>query len=413
VTIACLGGDKAEIGLPDGVTVVVVRPTATTVLPGTPNPFMATAVGRAVAIARRAGWLRGYVRNLQSWGRLVVDAAGPVDVWHLHDMTGMVAVAPRLGRGASFVYDAHELFLETGTALRLPGLVRRLIRAYERRLVARASAVVTVNDALAGVLSRRYRPRRILAVHNCPGRWTPPTPRPQALREAARVTGGSPIVLYHGALSVNRGIEQLMEALLEPGLETAHVVLLGYGTMREHYLALAADTRWSERVHLLDPVSPAELLRWVASADVGAMPIQPTTLNHRLSTPNKLFECLAAGVPVVVSDFPSMRQIVEGDPAGPLGVVCDPSSVRAVAGALRSLLELEADATAALQARCLAAARGRWNWETQAAGLIALYRDLVGSSTSVPRGVARSDRRGRLRRVAQSSLRSHASRQNG
>ena len=49
---------------------------------------------------------------------------------------------------------------------------------------------------------------------------------------------------------------------------------------------------------------PTELLDWVAAADVVAMPIQPSTLNHRLTTPNKLFEALAAGVPVVASDLP-------------------------------------------------------------------------------------------------------------
>ena len=53
-------------------------------------------------------------------------------------------------------------------------------------------------------------------------------------------------------------------------------------------------------------VPPEELLPWVAAADVVAMPIQPTTLNHRLTTPNKLFEALAAGVPVVASDLPGM-----------------------------------------------------------------------------------------------------------
>src|SRR5664279_3615515 len=55
------------------------------------------------------------------------------------------------------------------------------------------------------------------------------------------------------------------------------------------------------------------------------MPIQDSTLNHRLSTPNKLFEALAAGVPIVASDLPELRRIVMEDPAGPLGVLCNPT----------------------------------------------------------------------------------------
>ncbi len=87
----------------------------------------------------------------------------------------------------------------------------------------------------------------------------------------------------------------------------------------------------------------------MASADVAVMPIQPSTLNHRLSTPNKLFEALAAGVPVVVSDFAEMREIVLGNPDGPLGAVCRPTDVSDVARAIREVVQLpadEADATA-------------------------------------------------------------------
>jgi glycosyltransferase involved in cell wall biosynthesis len=241
--------------------------------------------------------------------------------------------------------------------------------------------VVTVNGALAAVLRRRYRPRRVVVVHNCPDRWSPPATRPDLIRAAAGIPADSPVVLHHGSLGPHRGIEQLMAALLEPGLERVHLVLMGPGAIRDAYLAEAAAPQWHGRVHVLDAVAPAELLPWVASADVGAMPIQHSTLNHFLATPNKLFECLAAGVPVVASDFPAMRPIVLEGPAGPLGAVCQPADVGDVATALRSVLELGPDAAGAIRARCLAAARERWNWEHEAAGLIALYGELIRPST--------------------------------
>jgi glycosyltransferase involved in cell wall biosynthesis len=308
---------------------------------------------------------------------------GDVDVWHLHDLTALAGVLPAVRTTTPVVYDAHELFLESGTAANMPGVIRRLLRGYERRLVRRVSAAVTVNDEIAVELQRRYGPRRIVVVHNCPGRWMPPPARPTLIREAAGIPPESPVVLYHGVLGAHRGIEVLMGALLHPGLESVHLVLLGPGVTRSAYLELARQPRWGGRVHVLDAVPPSELLSWVASADVGAMPIQRSTLNHFLATPNKLFECLAAGVPVVVSDFPAMRRITLADNDRSLGAICDPESVNSVAGALLSLLQRSDVDVEAMRERCLSAARERWNWEVEFAKLLSLYRDLA------PRGGAK------------------------
>jgi glycosyltransferase involved in cell wall biosynthesis len=376
VSLLCLDGPGPASDLPDGVGVIVHRPTQTEILPGGLAVGLGSQRRGLGGIVRRIRLLTDYVRNLRAWGRAAPDLCGPVDVWHLHDLTALIAVAPVLGGTVPVVYDAHELFLESGTAAGLPAPMRRFLRKYERRLVSRAFAVVTVNDALADILDRRYRPRRVVVVHNCPDRWTPPAVRPDFLREAAGIPADEPVILHHGSLGAHRGIEQLMDAILEPGLERAHLVLLGPGATRDQYAERATDPAWQERVHVLDPVPPAELMPWVTSADVGAMPIQRSTLNHFLATPNKLFECLTAGVPVVASDFPAMRAVVMGDSAGPLGVLCRPSDVGEVASALRSILDLDVDQAAALRRRCMEAAQERWNWEHESSRLIALYDDL-------------------------------------
>ena len=131
-------------------------------------------------------------------------------------------------------------------------------------------------------------------------------------------------------------------------------------------------------MHLLPAVPPDELLPWVASADVGVMPNQPRTLNERLSTPNKLFESLAAGLPVVSSDFPERRRIILEDPAGPLGAVCDPTDPAALAAALAGLLALPPDERAALRARVLAAAHARYAWHRQAGIVLEAYGRMTG-----------------------------------
>jgi glycosyltransferase involved in cell wall biosynthesis len=380
VVLVCLGDAGSSHDLPPSVRVVVRRPTASAILPGVANPYLARSGGPLGRLVRRFRWLVGYARNLRAWGRLAVEAAGPVDAWHVHDFPALAAIGPLVGREVPVVFDSHEIFMDAGTARRLPGPARTLLRAYERRLAARVAALVTVNDSLATVLARRLRPRRVVVVHNCPDRWAPPSQDPGLLRRAAGIPDTATVILYHGSIGTDRGIEQLLEALLAPGLERAHLVLLGPGEMVEHYRALAGEPRWGGRAHLLDAVAPDELLGWVVSADIGGVLIQRTTLNHYLSTPNKLFECLAAGVPVVASDFPTMRRIVLDDPLGPLGAVADPGDGPAIAAALRSILELDAGAAAALRARCLASAAERWNWEVESARLVALYDELLGRS---------------------------------
>jgi glycosyltransferase involved in cell wall biosynthesis len=312
-----------------------------------------------------------------------VDACWPVDIWHAHDLPSLVAIAPAISLGVPVIYDSHELFLEVGAASRLPGVARALLRRYERHLVARVAAVVTVNESLARILRHRYRPKRLVVVYNAPARWDPPAERPERLRQALGLGLDVPVALYHGGLAPDRGLVPLAEAMLVPGLERAHLAYVGFGVLTDELVALSREPRYGGRIHVLPAVSQEGLPEWVASADAGVMPIQGSPLSHRLSTPNKLFECLAVGTPVVVSDFPDMRGIVVDDPDGPLGETCDPTDPVSIGESIRRIVDLDPAAYADLRRRCLKAAHERWNWETEAEKLVALYEDMLGTTNQL------------------------------
>ena len=191
--------------------------------------------------------------------------------------------------------------------------------------------------------------------------------------ERLALAPGTRIVLYHGGLFPERGIEQLVEAIAL--VDAAVLVLMGYGPLAAYIARRTIEPRLRGRVFMLPAVPPADLVCWVGAADVVAMPIQPSTLNHRLTTPNKLFEAMAAGVPVVASDLPGMAAIVRETGCG---VLVDPTDPPAIASAVSGIIDAPDDVRARYRAAALAAHRTSYNWEHQVHGLLLEYGRLTG-----------------------------------
>ena len=319
-----------------------------------------------------------------AWATAAAEAAPAADVYHGHDLTGLPAAvgAARRHPGSAVIYDSHELFLDAGIEARQPWFVRAVLRRFEHGLVRRVDAVITVNVSIAERLRERYDGPLATIVRNTPPRQPVRASRPDRLRPAAGIPPGEPVVLYHGGFQRDRGLDVLAEAMTDARLLGAHLVLLGFGPLEASLQALAADPRFGGRIHVLPAVAPDALLERVASADVSAMPNQPHTENERLSTPNKLFESIAVGTPVVSSDFPERRAIVIDDPDGPLGAVCDPTRPERLATAIAEILTLSPDAMADLRTRCQRAAHERYNWETESARLLRVYDSLMGARSA-------------------------------
>ena len=335
-------------------------------------------VGAAAARARRVvgGLWRipamALVVRAQAQASRALDEGA--DVYHGMAYMGIPVALGLAARhpGARVVYDARDIYVDAGNLARLPAPVRRVVGAAERRWARRAGRVATVNRPYAEVMAARWQvPLPVIAL-NCSYRYQPARPRARRFHERFGLSRDQRVVLYQGGFSPDRGIEQLIEAL--PQVPGATLVLMGYGRLRARIDAAAADPALGGRVRVMDAVPPTELLDWVASADVVAMPIQPTTLNHRLTTPNKLLEAMATGVPVVASDLPGMADIVL---ATGCGVLCDPRDPASVAAALRTVLDAP-DGGRAMGERALAAAHGEFNWETQMGKLLDAYTDLTG-----------------------------------
>ena len=299
------------------------------------------------------------------------------DAIHAHDtetldIAGSVATA----LGVPIIFDSHELWLERvrrGRSSAYATLTRRYFARVERRWLPRAAARITVSEPIAEHLRRRYGVADIVILPNYPMPVDPPDP-PWQLRRlpgATDVPPDAPIVLFIGNATEGRGIEDLMAAM--ETLADAHVVLLGAADQEGYVRRLARRHQLEARVHVTPRVPTEHVVAYAASATIGMAAIPPISLSYRYSLPNKLFQCMQAGLPVVASDFPQVRQIVEDAGAG---LTVNPLDARAIAAAIRTYLDDPARRQAD-GARGRDAVRERFNWTVVAPRLVEVYRRLV------------------------------------
>lgn len=334
-------------------------------------------VGRPLGRVPVVRFLAGEVARVRT-----IMATRP-EILHSHDSNALVPIwlaAARLRR--PFVYDAHDLWLGRPRRQRSRlyfWLNQQWYGLIERMLVPRAAGWVTVSRPIADLLARKYRLPEVVLVENFPpaelARDETRLPL-RVLEGADPIPDEAPIVLYVGGLMAGRGIEHVVEAMSD--LPAAHLVLLGEGQLGEALNRLAARLGVGARVHRLGPVPSGDVVRYARSADVGVSPIVPSCLNYRYSLPNKLFQYMAAGIPVVASDLPQVREVVETAQAG---VIVDTREPAAIAGALAALLS-DAGRAGTLGGQGRRAVLDRFNWEHAEDRLLEVYRRIVPAKAS-------------------------------
>lgn len=316
----------------------------------------------------------------RGWYRTLRRQVRPADLYHAcgYRTVGvaldLAASARRAGRAGRVVYDVIDVQLDTQVYAHLPGAVRSIHGIRERRWIRAVDAVVTVNQPLADHLSRSWpivdAPTVLL---NCQPRWTPPAVRPTHLRDATGIPAECTVVLFLGKLAEQKGLDEAAEAVLR--LPDAAFVLMGFGTWADRLRARDHDPRFEGRHFTIPPVHPDEVPAWTASADVSIVAVPSNSLNQRLSTPNKFWESLTAGTPVVVGrELEVMAGILAADDLGASGDAADPADL---ARALGSIVGRPAAEQAAMRERCLRLTRERYNWETAVEPYLALVRRLV------------------------------------
>jgi glycosyltransferase involved in cell wall biosynthesis len=280
---------------------------------------------------------------------------------HCNDYNTMwVGVAARLMGGITVVYDSHELWADRN----LRPEPRWWLLACEFLFVRCAHRTITASPGYAEIMARRYRIPPPQVIRNIPADV------PEEGSGAGDVTArpadpspadGEPVAVYVGALTSGRGLELSIRALARvPGARLRLV-----GPSHDHYRAelgeLARREGVADRVELAAAVPPERLLDAIRDASVGLVLIQPVCLSYRMSLPNKLFEYVAAGVPVLGSDLPSIGRLIEEHQ---IGLVAQPDQVGDIAAKLSEMLQPRRNDEFRLAVRA-AADRLRWSSESR------------------------------------------------
>jgi len=225
------------------------------------------------------------------------------DVFVSNDLDTLPAnfMASRIKR-KPLVYDSHEYFTEVPELIGRP-FVKAIWTWVERLLVPRVHAAYTVCESIAGVYRDLYQVD-FKVVRNLPVCSKIEKPEsPDKIPEQPK------IILYQGALNMGRGIEAAIRAM--QFLDGAELWLAGDGDITLQLKQMVTELKLDGKVKFLGRLPLLQLHQLTRQADLGISLEEDLGLNYRFALPNKLFDYIQAGVPVLVSNLPEMRRIVE------------------------------------------------------------------------------------------------------
>lgn len=298
---------------------------------------------------------------------LVTAVRSRADVYVAHDLPALLpTVLAATLRRKPVVYRANEIFSETHAVVRFA----RLWRFLDRLLVPACDEVVTPDEHRSRIYRAEFGARQLpLTVRNCPPYRAPIAStalRDELTRRGVRF---SSIVLYQGLIDSMRCIEEIAEATRAFD-EGVVLVVLGSGF-----------GKWSDPARLLAPyprivwlprVPYGEVPRYTASADMGILLYRNDCRNNYYCAPNKIFEYMMMGLPVIGPRFPGMVALVEGEG---VGLCVDPERPAEIAAAVNRLAA-DGQARARMKERGLRLSAERYNWEHEFGRLLERYRAL-------------------------------------
>jgi glycosyltransferase involved in cell wall biosynthesis len=314
-------------------------------------------------------------------------------VLHTHELDALFAgLVIKLLTGRKLIYDAHEHHASMiAENPKIPGLfepwVESIVGAMEEIACRFVDEVITVNRTLRERYLRMGK--NAVVLYNCPV---------LSLfdhcfeKRHTGVSNGRPVVIYQGGISRTKGLDKFLLALKKVKEQFPDVMFSVVGKL----LGGEAPKNWMEHyVKTFDLTENFEITGWVPheevskylnSANIGVILFQPTHYNNLIGLPNKLFEYMACGKPVVASNFPEIRNVVT---TSKCGLLIDPTDSEEIARAIVYLLEHPEEAVQ-MGRNGRKAVEEQYNWEKMEGRLRGVYEAVSRCPTLVARPLCRA-----------------------
>ncbi len=263
---------------------------------------------------------------------------------------------------ARVFYDSRELFGHLA-GLRKKKFIQKIFQLTEIFFIKHVDYVIVTGEMDAEFIKEKYGISNIIVLRNLPRYYKPQ--RVVNLKQQLNIDKPQKILLYQGVILHGRGLTPAFKALKE--LEDFSLVILGGGEFSEYYKGLAKDMGLGNRVFFLGKVKQEEVLQYTTGADIGLALIENISLSYYYALPNKLFEYIMAEVPVIASNLPQMKKIVD---EYQVGLTVDLEKPDELIAAIKSLSENPGQYNK-YKDNCKTASL-ELNWETEAGKLLSV-----------------------------------------
>ncbi len=294
------------------------------------------------------------------------------NIIHCHDLDSLrEGVIAARKRGVPLVYDSHEdwpaLELAKGSKL-----MYHLTSRYEKRLLKHVSHVVTVNKTLARKFSKH---KKTTVMFNYPSkRFTKSTIKLSTLKAKLGLENKL-VIMYHGIIGEKKGIIELIDTAAQLSKNHDNLKFVVIGPAYEQYLEMVRTMGIKDNFIFTGTIDYNDIASYLKVADIYYTIFRPTR-QYLVSTPIKVFEAMAVGLPIITNaEFPELSKIIKKSQAGIL-VNCN---VKEIVTGLENLINNPAKRKQmGLNAR--KAAAQEYVWETQVPKFVKIYQDLLSEN---------------------------------